>query len=51
MYSHKPVARCKPCNRAQGGQGGPKYVAIPREEERGQGLYEWCASSALVVRQ
>ena len=46
-YSNKPVARCKPCNRAHGGQGGPKYLAIPVAEERGQGLYE-CAECAHV---
>ena len=46
-YSHKPVARCKPCNRAHGGQGGPKYLAIPIDEERGQGLYE-CVECAHV---
>ena len=46
-FSVKPVARCKPCNRAHGGQGGPKYLAIPIDEERGQGLYE-CAECAHV---
>ena len=46
-FSVKPVARCKPCNRVHGGRGGPKYLAIPIDEERGQGLYE-CAECAHV---
>ena len=42
VVAAKPVARCKSCNREEAeadpkSQGGPKYTAIPKEEERGRG--------------
>ena len=44
VVAAKPVARCKSCNREEAeadpkSQGGPKYTAIPKEEERGRGLF------------